>query len=55
MPALESRIVGETSDEVLRKAEFEGIPTVNFLNLLDISKETPPAPSDAVFALDHGH
>jgi len=55
MPALKSSIVGETFDKVVRKAEFEGISFVDFLNLPDMPKEAPPARSDATFASHHGH
>ena len=55
MPALKSSIVGETFDKVVRKAEFEGISFVDFLNLPDMPKEAPPARSDAAFASHHGH
>jgi len=55
MPDLKSSIVGETFDKVVRKAEFEGISFVDFLNLPDMPEEAPPARSDAAFASHHGH
>ena len=55
MPALKSSIVGEPADEVVSKAEFEGISLVDFLNLLHMSKEAPPASPDTERASHHGH